>query len=85
MQAPIDKAMPVKGPGLIALQSGAPRTVCSGFAKVHTCLAVTYKDVKEMIDHSDISMTDRYTHITVQRMMERREKLALHYSEGFSN
>jgi site-specific recombinase XerD len=40
------------------------------------------KDAKEMIGHSDISMTDRYTHISVQHMTNRQEKLAEHYNEG---
>ena len=43
------------------------------------------KDAKEMIGHSDISMTDRYTHISVKHKMDRQEKLALHYNEGLSN
>jgi integrase len=43
------------------------------------------KDAKEMIGHSDISMTDRYTHISGSHMMNRQEKLAEHYNEGFSN
>jgi len=43
------------------------------------------KDAKEMIGHSDISMTDRYTHISDRHMMNRQEKLAEHYNEGLSN
>lgn len=43
------------------------------------------KDAKEMIGHSDISMTDRYTHISDGHMMNRQEKLAEHYNEGLSN
>ena len=42
------------------------------------------KDAKEMIGHSDISMTDRYTHISDRHMMNRQEKLAEHYNEDFS-
>ncbi|MEE4601873.1 MAG: site-specific integrase [Desulfobacteraceae bacterium] len=43
------------------------------------------KDAKEMIGHSDISMTDRYTHLSNSHMRNRQEKLAEHYNEGFSN
>jgi len=42
------------------------------------------KDAKEMIGHSDISMTDRYTHLSGKHMMNRQEKLAEHYNEGLS-
>ena len=38
------------------------------------------KDAKEMIGHSDIAMTDRYTHIIDERKAYRQEKLAEHYS-----
>ena len=43
------------------------------------------KDAKEMIGHSDIAMTDRYTHISVNHKMNRQEKLAEYYNEGVSN
>ena len=43
------------------------------------------KDAKEMIGHSDISMTDRYSHLSDQHMVDRQEKLAEHYNEGLSN
>jgi len=43
------------------------------------------KDAKEMIGHSDISMTDRYTHLSGKHMMNRQEKLAEHYNEGLLN
>lgn len=38
------------------------------------------KDVKEMIGHSDIGMTDRYAHLTLERMRFRQERLASHYT-----
>jgi integrase len=40
------------------------------------------KDVKEMIGHSDISMTDRYSHLTLTHMMQKQEQLANHYMNG---
>jgi site-specific recombinase XerC len=43
------------------------------------------KDAKEMIGHSDISMTDRYSHISVGHIMRRQDQLAAHYEEGLSN
>jgi site-specific recombinase XerD len=36
-------------------------------------------DVKEMIGHSDISMTDRYSHLTLNHHKAMQEKLAKHY------
>lgn len=38
------------------------------------------KDAKEMIGHSDISMTDRYTHLTTQRHLQNQRHLAQHYT-----
>jgi integrase len=42
------------------------------------------KDVKEMIGHADLSMTDRYAHLTNMRKLSRQEDLARFYasSEG---
>jgi len=37
------------------------------------------KDVKEMIGHSDISMTDRYSHLTLNHHKAIQDKLAKHY------
>lgn len=37
------------------------------------------KDVKEMIGHSDISMTDRYSHIPSERHKAMLDQLAKHY------
>jgi integrase len=40
------------------------------------------KDVKEMIGHSDISMTDRYSHLTLTHKLQQQSKLAEHYSRA---
>ncbi|MCB2169624.1 MAG: site-specific integrase [Deltaproteobacteria bacterium] len=40
------------------------------------------KDVKEMIGHSDISMTDRYAHLTNRHKLFRQKQLAEHYANG---
>jgi len=40
------------------------------------------KDVKEMIGHQDISMTDRYSHLSVNHMLLKQTQLAEHYSSG---
>ena len=37
------------------------------------------KDVKEMIGHADISMTDRYSHLSLDRKSFWQEQLAKHY------
>lgn len=42
------------------------------------------KDVKEMIGHKDISMTDRYSHLTLTHMLQKQVKLAEHYMNGAS-
>jgi|TARA_B100001971_G_C18234388_1_gene566138 site-specific recombinase XerD len=39
----------------------------------------TLKDAKEMIGHKDISITDRYSHLTAPHMQHRQEQLAAHY------
>ena len=39
------------------------------------------KDVKEMIGHSDISMTDRYSHLTLDRRALVQSNLSSHYSK----
>jgi integrase len=38
------------------------------------------KDVKDMIGHADLSMTDRYSHLVISRNLQRQEKLAEFYS-----
>jgi len=38
------------------------------------------KDVKDMIGHSDLAMTDRYTHLVISRNLQRQEKLAEFYA-----
>jgi integrase len=38
------------------------------------------KDVKEMIGHRDISMTDRYAHLTLSHKLSRQKQLARFYS-----
>ncbi len=42
----------------------------------------TLKDVKEMIGHSDIKMTDRYSHLSIEHKLFRQEQLAKHYSNN---
>jgi integrase len=37
------------------------------------------KEVKEMIGHSDITMTDRYSHLTMSHRHSKQERLAEHY------
>jgi integrase len=43
------------------------------------------KDAKEMIGHTDISMTDRYSHLSGDHFIRRQDQLAEHYGEGLSN
>lgn len=38
------------------------------------------KDVKDMIGHSDLAMTDRYSHLVISRNLQRQKKLAEFYS-----
>jgi len=40
------------------------------------------KDVKEMIGHQDISMTDRYSHLSMNHNLSKQVRLAEHYSNG---
>lgn len=39
------------------------------------------KDVKELIGHRDIKMTDRYSHLTMSHKSALQEQLAAHYSK----
>jgi integrase len=43
------------------------------------------KDVKEMIGHSDISMTDRYSHLTSRYKLFKQKQLAEHYVNNNGN
>jgi integrase len=43
-----------------------------------------FKDVKEMIGHKDLSMTDRYAHLTPSHKLLRPEQLARFYSSTSS-
>jgi site-specific recombinase XerD len=40
----------------------------------------TIKDAKDMIGHADISMTDRYSHITSSHQHSVQKQLAEHYA-----
>ena len=40
------------------------------------------KEVKEMIGHSDISMTDRYSHLTPRHKLLKQQQLAKHYTDS---
>jgi site-specific recombinase XerD len=42
------------------------------------------KEVKEMIGHRDIAMTDRYSHLSLTHKMFRQDQLAEHYSRESS-
>lgn len=51
-------------------------TYCSNLIEAGADL----KDVREMIGHSDIKMTDRYTHLTQRRKIGLQYQLAKHYA-----
>ena len=40
------------------------------------------KDVKEMIGHRNLSMTDRYSHLTISRRLAKQQELAKLYANG---
>ena len=42
------------------------------------------KDVKEMIGHNDITMTDRYSHLSSNHKLRLQEQLAEQYNNGSS-
>jgi len=52
------------------------------FASNMLLAGASLKDVKEMIGHSDISMTDRYSHLTVTHKTKIQDQLADHYLRG---
>jgi len=56
-------------------------TFCSGLILSGASL----KEVKEMIGHSDISMTDRYSHLSLNHKLFRQSKLAEHYAGSSVN
>ncbi|WP_459918077.1 site-specific integrase [Desulfocicer niacini] len=41
------------------------------------------KDVKDMVGHSDIRMTDRYTHLTMEHMANQQKRLQNHYLKAY--
>lgn len=43
------------------------------------------KRVKDMIGHRDLSMTDRYAHLTLKHKSQYQDKLAVHYSQSSSS
>lgn len=51
-------------------------TFCSNLLLAGSSL----KDVKEMIGHKDLSMTDRYSHLTLSHKHLQQTKLAEHYA-----
>jgi len=40
------------------------------------------KEVKDMIGHRDLAMTDRYSHLTAAHKLKRQMSLAEHYAQG---
>ena len=40
------------------------------------------KEVKDMIGQADISMTDRYSHLSLKHNLSKQIQLAEHYSNG---
>ena len=42
------------------------------------------KDVKEMIGHSDITMTDRYSHLSEYHKHMKQKRLAEYYQNGYA-
>jgi site-specific recombinase XerD len=75
--------------------NSAWRTVCkiAGFKNLHfhdlrhtfcsnlLLSGADIKRVKEMIGHKDLSMTDRYTHLTLKHKSLCQERLAAHYAQ----
>lgn len=55
------------------------------FASNMLLSGASLKDVKEMMGHSDISMTDRYSHLTFSHIIQKQSKLADHYQNGEIN
>ena len=55
------------------------------FASNMLLSGASLKDVKEAMGHSDISMTDRYSHLTLSHMIKKQSQLADHYQNGEAN
>ncbi|MBW1796843.1 MAG: tyrosine-type recombinase/integrase [Deltaproteobacteria bacterium] len=47
--------------------------------------AASLKDVKEMIGHSDLSLKDRYSHLTLHHKLIKQSQLADNYINGEIN
>jgi len=67
------------------MSKGTATTITSSDLRHAYCLnlilaGADLKTVKEMIGHKDISMTDRYTHLTQGYRNAVQEKLAQHYA-----
>jgi len=43
------------------------------------------KDVKEMLGHGDIAMTDRYSHLTAEHHKALQDRLVKHYEGHEAN
>ena len=52
------------------------------FASNMLLSGASLKDVKEAMGHSDISMTDRYSHLTLSHLLQKQTQLANHYNNG---
>jgi len=70
--------------GNLGGSSGFPGAVC--YVRREASLSslilagAPLKDVKEMIGHGDIAMTDRYSHLTMERRRFNQQQLTGHYA-----